>query len=89
MDRAQVKYRGFEREQFGTSEEYAGYEVLGSLSLFDPLGHKIGRVEKLFFSRYGEPQYVRVRLGFFFARHVLIPVQDVALDRTARSLTLK
>lgn len=82
VTQAQTKYRGSERPS-GTLEEYVGYEVL------DPLGHKIGSAEKLFFNGSGGPEYVRVRIGSLFKRLVLIPVQDVAFDRVARSLTLK
>lgn len=82
MTQAQTKDRGFERSSHAP-EEYSGYEVL------DPLGHKIGRAEKLFFNRNGGPEYVRVRIGFLFTKHVLIPVQDVSFDGSTRSLTLK
>jgi len=82
VTQAQVKDRGFENPS-GRPEEYAGYEVL------DPLGHKIGCAEKLYFNRNGGPEYVRVRIGLLFTKHVLIPVQDVAFDGTARSMTLK
>jgi hypothetical protein len=34
-------------------------------------------------------EYVRTRIGLLFAKRVLIPVQNAALDREARSLTLK
>ncbi len=88
MTRAQTKRRGFEG-LVDASEDYSGYEELAPLDLLDPLGHKIGRVEKLFFNGDGGPEYVRVRIGLLFARYVLIPVQAVALDRAARSLTLK
>lgn len=79
--RAQAKHQGFERPA-GTPEEYAGYEVL------DPMGQKIGSVEKLFFNGNGRPEYARVRVGVLFTRYILIPVRDIALDRTARSLKL-
>ena len=65
------------------ASHYVGYAVL------DPMWQKIGRVEKLFLNGNGGAEYVRVRIGFFSARHVLIPVQGVALDRDARSVTLK
>lgn len=82
MTQAQAKDSGFERSD-GAPEEYAGYEVL------DPMGHNIGRVEKLYFNGNGGPEYVEVRIGLLFTKRVLIPVQDVALDRTAQSLRLK
>ena len=83
--RAQTEHRG----SVDTAEGYAGYEELAPLDLLDPLGHKIGRVEKLFFNRRGGLEYVRVRIGLLFTEDVLIPVQEAALDRAARSLTLK
>ena len=82
MIQAQSEHRGFDRLS-AKPEDYIGYEVL------DPMGQKIGRVEKLFFNGKGGVEYVRVRIGLLFTRHVLIPVQGVALDRDARSLTLK
>lgn len=82
MTWAKTRPPGFERPS-GAPEEYAGYEVL------DPMGHKIGRAETLFFNGNGGAEYVRVSIGLLFTRHVLIPVQDVALDRAARSLTLR
>ena len=64
-------------------ERCVGYGV------YDPLGKKIGSVEKLFLNGSGELEYVRTRIGLLFAKRVLIPVQNAALDREARSLTLK
>lgn len=78
----QTTHRGFEGLS-GTPAAYVGYEVL------DPMGHKIGSAEKLFFNANGGVEYIRVRIGLLFNRLVLIPVQDVALDPAARSLTLK
>jgi hypothetical protein len=52
----------------------AGYAV------YDPLGQKISRGEEGFVNRDGEPMYVRVRIGFFGTRRVLIPVQFVETD---------
>lgn len=57
--------------------------------LLDPLGQEIGRVDKVFGNGDGEPQYVRVRMGLFGQRLVLIPVLDVAVDHERRSLTLR
>lgn len=61
----------------------AGYAV------YDPLGRKIGRAEEVFANRDGEPMYVRVRIGFFGTRVVLIPVQFVEMDDQGKTLTLK
>lgn len=72
-------------EEFETSEKCAGYALL------DPLGQRIGRVEKLFESKSGKPRYVRVKVGAFGARRsVLIPVRDVlVVDRGRRVLALR
>lgn len=61
----------------------AGYAV------YDPLGQKIGVVEEVFANRDARPQYVRVRIGFFGGRSVLIPVQFVETDQERRTLILK
>src|SRR5918999_613993 len=64
-------------------EDYAGYAVC------DPRGHKLGRAEKLFLNGRGEPEYVRVKLGLFGIKTVLIPVQTVAVDEERRALVLQ
>lgn len=61
----------------------AGYAV------YDPLGQKIGRAEKVFLNWNEEPEYVRVRIGLFERRSVLIPVQFAELDDERRVLVLK
>jgi hypothetical protein len=76
MTQAPEKHRG-SGILTGGREEYVGYTV------FDPLGQKIGSVEKLFFNENGELEYVRARIGRLFTKHILIPVQDGALDREA------
>ena len=42
-----------------TPKRYAGYTV------YDPLGQKIGNAEEVFVNLEGEPEYIRVRIGFF------------------------
>jgi hypothetical protein len=66
-----------------TPKRCAGYAV------YDPLGQKIGVEEELFLNRDGEPQYIRVRIGFFGARSVLIPVRFVETDEKSKALVLK
>jgi len=66
-----------------TREEYLDYLVR------DPEGRKIGRVVEMFTNRRGDPQYIRVRVGLFGLRSVLIPVCFVALDEERRTLTLQ
>ena len=43
--------------RFEAPERYEGFVV------YDPLGQKIGSVERLFVDGDGEPVYVRVRMG--------------------------
>ncbi len=71
------------RDRFEKPEGYAGY------GLCDPLGQKVGGVEKLFVNPRGEPEYIRVRMGPLGLRSVLLPVESVAVDEKRRVLFLK
>jgi hypothetical protein len=64
-------------------EEYAGYTVC------DPRGCKIGRAEQLFPNGIGEPEYIRVKVGIFKLKTILIPVQTVAVDEARRAIVLQ
>jgi hypothetical protein len=66
-----------------SSKRATGYAV------FDPLGQKIGRAEEVFVNWDGEPGYIRIRLGFFGRKSVLIPVQFVETDEEKKTLVLK
>jgi hypothetical protein len=66
-----------------TPTRCAGYAV------YDPLGQKIGDAEELFLNRNGEPKYIRVRIRFFGAKSVLIPVRFVETDEESNALVLK
>ena len=66
-----------------SSKRATGYAV------FDPLGQKIGRAEEVFVNWDGEPDYIRIRLGFFGTRCVLIPVQFIEADEKKKTLVLK
>ncbi len=68
---------------FEEPEKYAGYGV------HDPMGQKVGRLEKLFVNGEGEPEYVRVGIGLFAWRSVLIPVENALADEERRRLTLQ
>jgi PRC-barrel domain len=57
----------------------AGYSV------YDPVGQKIGIVERVFANPDGEQVYIRVRIGFFGMRAVLIPVQFVETDEKRKN----
>ena len=65
------------------SKRGVGYEV------YDPLGQKIGSAEEVFVNRNEEPEYVRVRIGFFGRKSVLIPVQFAEVDDERQTLVLK
>ena len=71
------------REWFERPEEYVGY------ALCDPLGKKVGSVEKIFVNGGGEPEYVRVKVGLLGLRSVLLPVEHVAVEEERRALLLK
>ena len=64
-------------------ESCAGYAV------HDPVGEKIGSAEEVFVNPEGEPVYVRVLIGRFFTRTMLIPVQFVETDEERKTLVLK
>ena len=66
-----------------TTEEYAGYNAC------DPRGQRIGRIERSFLNGRGEPEYIKVKMGFFGFKSVLIPVQSVATDEKRRTLLLQ
>jgi hypothetical protein len=66
-----------------TLEEYAGYAVC------DPRGQKIGRAERFFLNGSGEPEYIRVKMGLFGLKTVLIPVQALATDEERRAVVLQ
>ena len=61
----------------------AGYTV------YDPVGQKIGIVERVFANPDGEPVYIRVRIGLFGMKTVLIPVQFVETDEVRKTLVIK
>jgi len=58
-------------------------------TVYDPVGQKIGTAERVFVNPDGEPAYIRVRMGFFGTRVVLIPVQFVETDEERKTLVLK
>jgi len=65
------------------SKRGAGYAI------YDPLGQKIGSAEEVFLNWNEEPEYVRVRIGLFGRKSVLIPVQFAEVDVERRTLVLK
>jgi hypothetical protein len=71
------------KERFETPDEYVGYVVC------DPLGKKVGSVERLFVNGGGEPEYIRVKMGLLGPKSVLLPVLYVAVDEKRRVLLLE
>ncbi len=65
------------------SEERVGYTLL------DPQRRKIGHIGRVFANGIGSPEYVRVRMGMFRSKTVLIPLSLVAVDEERRTLTLE
>ena len=71
------------RERFQGPQDWAGYEV------HDPLGQKIGRAEEIFVNLNDEPEYIRVKTGFFGLKSALIPVKLAAVDAERRVIELR
>ncbi len=69
-------------ERVEEPQRYAGYRLL------DPLGQKIGKVERVFTSGRGDPQYIRVKVGWMRSKTLFIPTDRVALDEALQTLTL-
>ncbi len=67
----------------GTLEDHVGYAVC------DPRGQKIGRAVRIFLNGRGDPEYIRLKMGLFGIKTVLIPVQAVAADEERRALVLQ
>jgi hypothetical protein len=65
------------------AERYAKYEVR------DPIGRRIGRTERVFANGRGEPEYIKLKMGLFGLKTVLLPVQSVAVDEKRRVLLLQ
>ena len=70
-------------ESSATSKRATGHAV------FDLLAQKIGRAEEAFVNWDGEPGYIRIRLGFFGMKSMLIPVQFVETEEKKKTLVLK
>jgi hypothetical protein len=60
----------------------AGYAV------YDPGGQKIGSAEEVLVNRSEEPQYVRMRIGHFGRKSVLIPIRFAEVDYERQTLVL-
>ena len=64
-------------------KDHAGYAVC------DPEGRRIGTARQVFANGRGEPEYIRVRIGFLRLRSALIPVGFVRIDEQHRVFTLQ
>jgi hypothetical protein len=53
------------------------------------LGQRIGSADEVFMNWNEEPEYVRVRIGLFGRKSVLIPVQFAEVDDERQILVLK
>ena len=82
MTRAAADNRG-PISQIEAPERYVGYVVC------DPLGQKIGSVEKIFVNENRQPEYVRVKIGLFGLKSILIPAKTLVIDEEHRNLMLK
>ena len=83
MARTETK-RGTPEALVQAPEEHAaGYAVR------DPLGRKVGRVEKLFLNPDGNPEYVMTKTGLLGLKSVLLPVQFAEVDKERRVLRLQ
>ncbi len=71
------------KHPFGAPEEFVGYRIC------DPLDNEVGILEELFVNGGGEPEYIRVKIGLFGLKSVLLPVQMVAVDDERRTLVLR
>jgi hypothetical protein len=71
------------RARAAATNNGAGYSV------YDPVGQKIGIVERVFANSDGEPEYIRLRIGLFGTKTVLIPVQFVETAEVRKTLVIK
>ena len=77
-----------ERSQ-ASSARWADAKRRAGYAVYDPVGQRIGSAEEVFVNPNGEPVYVRVNIGRFFSRTVLIPVQFVETDEEGKAIVLK
>jgi hypothetical protein len=59
------------------------------LAVYAPVGQKIGSAEKVFVIWDGEPVYIRVWIGRFGMKMVLIPVQFVETEEGRKAFVTK
>lgn len=83
MAGTRAEQRSAQDEARALGERAVGYAVR------DPLGRKIGEVEKLYTNRDGDPEYVMTKTGLLGLKPVLLPVGMVEVDEERRSLLLQ
>ena len=64
-----------------TNASASGSKRGSGYAVYDPVGQKIGNAEEVFVDRNEEPQYVRVRIGLFKQKSVLIRFASVDDER--------
>ena len=79
---------GTRYETTGASTRAPGGHATG-YAVRDPLGQKVGEVEKLYLNHDGDPEYVLTRTGLLGLKSVLLPVQMAEVDEERRSLLLR
>ncbi|MDP8901669.1 MAG: PRC-barrel domain-containing protein [Actinomycetota bacterium] len=67
---------------YRASSTFSGWE------LRDPLGRRVGHVSRIFVGLSGRAVHVKVALGPFGTRTVLLPVDGVRVDPEDRALFL-
>ncbi len=82
MQRAAVNSKSV-GDRYHLPEQCTGYCV------YDPLEQRIGKAERVFVNGSGEPEYIRVKMGLFGLKSVLIPVESVAIDEDRKAITLE
>lgn len=82
MQHAAVNRKSF-GDRLDAPERWAGYGV------YDPLGQRIGKAEKVFVNGDDEPEYVRVKMGLFGLKSVFIPVESAAIDEERKAISLE
>ncbi len=75
------------RKSFADRLDAAGGCV--GYGVYDPLGQRIGKAENIFVNGNGEPEYIKVKMGLFGLKSVLIPVESVAIDQERKAIVLE
>ena len=49
----------------------------------------MGKVKEIFVNGDDQPEYIRMKMGVFAWKEVLLPVESVAIDEEHRAITLE